>query len=227
MVTSLLGRGNGSRWETEVDPTVYVLSANVRRRHLTAEQKRQAIAAYITADPTASNRKVAKDLEVVSARTVDRVRSDQNAPESQNDHLPLERAKAALRTDPTLTQRQLKAAAKISTGTAVKARKELEAAGEIDPKERGSSQPPKPRAKPTTKAKAKGEIVAPGKLAVARLRKELIAFSEDQIGKLDEIDGASTDDIAEYVAAIDQVAAKLKAAANLLANVDNQEVQSK
>ncbi len=58
-----------------VDPTTYVLSANVHRRHLTSEQKRQALAAYLKADPTVSNRKVAKDLGV-SDKTAAKVRSD-------------------------------------------------------------------------------------------------------------------------------------------------------
>ena len=41
-----------------------MLSRNVHRRHLTSEQKRQAIAAYIKADPTTSDRTVAKELGV-------------------------------------------------------------------------------------------------------------------------------------------------------------------
>ena len=48
---------------------------NVHRRHLTSEQKRQAIAAYLKADPTVSNLKVAKDLGV-SDKTAAKVRDD-------------------------------------------------------------------------------------------------------------------------------------------------------
>jgi hypothetical protein len=41
-----------------------VLSANVHRRHLNSEQKRAALSAYLKADPTVSDRTVAKDLGV-------------------------------------------------------------------------------------------------------------------------------------------------------------------
>lgn len=66
---------NGA-WEPKrVDPTTYVLSANVHRRHLNSEQKRAALAAYLKADPTASDRKVAQELGV-SDKTAAKVRSD-------------------------------------------------------------------------------------------------------------------------------------------------------
>ena len=41
----------------------YVISANVRRRHLTAEQKRELIAKLLKADPTKSNRQIAKMVD--------------------------------------------------------------------------------------------------------------------------------------------------------------------
>jgi DNA-binding transcriptional MocR family regulator len=53
----------------DVDPTTFVLSKNVRRRHLTSEQKRDAIAAFLKAAPEVSNRTVAKELGV-SDKTV-------------------------------------------------------------------------------------------------------------------------------------------------------------
>jgi hypothetical protein len=45
------------------DPTAYVISANIHRRHLTAEQKRELIARLIKAQPEKSNRQVAKQVE--------------------------------------------------------------------------------------------------------------------------------------------------------------------
>ena len=221
-----LGRGTAtSEWKTEVDPTVYVLSANVRRRHLTSAQKRQAIADYITADPQASDREVARTLGV-STPAVGRVRSDPNVTKLQTDHLPIERAKAALRADPTLTQRPLKAIAKVGTNTAVKARKELEMAGEIQPLARKSTPRAMPKAKPNP-TPAAGSAAAPTTVMLRSLRKALIAFAEDQVGKLVDIRYASTEDVAEYVAAVNQVASKLTAAARRHVKDADKEVQSK
>src|SRR5262249_13714148 len=46
--------------ETGFDPVAYVISANIHRRHLTAEQKRELIAKLIKAQPEKSNRQIAK-----------------------------------------------------------------------------------------------------------------------------------------------------------------------
>jgi hypothetical protein len=46
--------------ENDADPYAYVLSANIHRRHLTAEQKRELIAKVLKAEPTKSNRQIAK-----------------------------------------------------------------------------------------------------------------------------------------------------------------------
>ena len=43
-----------------IDPYAYVLSVNVRRRHLTAEQKRDLIETLLKRDPSKSNRQIAK-----------------------------------------------------------------------------------------------------------------------------------------------------------------------
>ena len=62
-------------WETDVDPYSMVMSLNVHRRHLTAEQKRQAIADHIKLDPSASDRKIGRKVGV-SPTTVGTVRTE-------------------------------------------------------------------------------------------------------------------------------------------------------
>jgi hypothetical protein len=58
-----------------VDPVAYVISANLRRRHLTAEQRRELIAKLIKATPEKSDRQIAR--EAASNRTtVGQVRKD-------------------------------------------------------------------------------------------------------------------------------------------------------
>ncbi len=74
------------KWLPEVNPVTYVLSRNVHRRHLTSEQKRQAIAAFIKADPTTSDRTVAKELGVDN-KTAAKVRADLEARE-EIPHVP-------------------------------------------------------------------------------------------------------------------------------------------
>ena len=56
-----------------IDPYAYVISANVHRRHLTAEQKREIIAAVLKAQPSKSNRTIAKQTKV-DHKTVGAVR---------------------------------------------------------------------------------------------------------------------------------------------------------
>jgi hypothetical protein len=47
----------------EIDPYAFVLSANLHRRHLTAEQKREIIAKVLKAQPEKSNRQIAKQVK--------------------------------------------------------------------------------------------------------------------------------------------------------------------
>jgi DNA-binding Lrp family transcriptional regulator len=47
----------------DTDPYAYVISANIHRRHLTAEQKRELIAKLLRAMPEKSNRQIAKQVK--------------------------------------------------------------------------------------------------------------------------------------------------------------------
>ena len=58
---------NGKILPDSVDPYAYVVSANMHRRHLTAEQKRELVANLIKANPRKSDRQIA--AEVGSNRT--------------------------------------------------------------------------------------------------------------------------------------------------------------
>jgi hypothetical protein len=56
------------------DPYEYVISANIHRRHLTAEQKREIIAKVLKAQPEKSNRAIAKQVKA-DDKTVGAVRA--------------------------------------------------------------------------------------------------------------------------------------------------------
>jgi hypothetical protein len=61
-----------------VDPYAYAISANIQRRHLTAEQKRDLIAKVLKAKPEASNRTIAKQVKA-DDKTVGKVRKELEA----------------------------------------------------------------------------------------------------------------------------------------------------
>jgi hypothetical protein len=114
----------GKRWVEERDPVKYILSKNVHRRHLTAEQRRDAIATFVKADPRASSREVARALKV-DDKTVASVRAEpvSNAEIPQMEHLPIQRAKVAVRANPTASVGAVMRLAKVGRATVVRARK--------------------------------------------------------------------------------------------------------
>ena len=62
----------------EVDPVAFVISANIHRRHLTGEQKRDLIAKLIKATPEKSDRQIAETVKA-SPTTVGTVRAELEA----------------------------------------------------------------------------------------------------------------------------------------------------
>jgi ParB-like chromosome segregation protein Spo0J len=62
----------------EMNPEAFVIGANIHRRHLTAEQKRDLIAKLIKADPAKSDRQIAEAAKV-DHKTVGAVRKDGEA----------------------------------------------------------------------------------------------------------------------------------------------------
>jgi hypothetical protein len=67
------------------DPVAYVISANIHRRHLTAEQKRDLIAKLLKAEPEKSDRQIGK-MAKVSKNTAKSVR-DELEGRGQIDHV--------------------------------------------------------------------------------------------------------------------------------------------
>src|SRR5262249_54491476 len=61
--------------DRSVDPYAFVISANIHRRHLTAEQKREIVAGLLKANPERSNNATAKSAKV-DDKTVGTVRAE-------------------------------------------------------------------------------------------------------------------------------------------------------
>jgi hypothetical protein len=66
--------GGYAELDSDVDPYAFVISRNIHRRHLTAEQKREIIAKLLQADPSKSDRQIAETVKA-SPTTVGTVRS--------------------------------------------------------------------------------------------------------------------------------------------------------
>lgn len=112
-----------------VDDAAKLTGASTRNIQRAKRVAAEAIAAVGVATP---KKEIAKEIGV-SHHTVAGVReeSDRNGEIPQSDHLPLERAKQTLRDDPALSQRAAAKTAEVGQATINKARKELEAAGEM------------------------------------------------------------------------------------------------
>jgi hypothetical protein len=67
--------GSCSTHYPNFDPYAYVISKNIKRRHLTAEQKRDIIAKVLKAKPSTSNNQIAKQVKV-DDETVAKVRTE-------------------------------------------------------------------------------------------------------------------------------------------------------
>jgi hypothetical protein len=64
----------GAHYDPTFDPYAYAISVNIKRRHLTAEKRREVIAAMLKAKPEASNRQIAAQVKA-DDKTVAKVRS--------------------------------------------------------------------------------------------------------------------------------------------------------
>jgi hypothetical protein len=76
--------------DDEWEPYAYVISANIHRRHLTAEQKRELIAKLIKATPQKSDRQIAETVKA-SPTTVGTLRRELQSSTVQSGQLPTKR----------------------------------------------------------------------------------------------------------------------------------------
>ena len=74
---------NVDAWETGVDPWAFVISANIRRRHLTTKQKQELVEKLLREKPERSDRQTAA-LAKISDKTVGKIRAHLEA----NEEIP-------------------------------------------------------------------------------------------------------------------------------------------
>ena len=77
-VDGRLNRGLVDTFAGHVDPYAHVISANIHRRHLTTEQKRELIAKLIKAQPEKSDRQIGEMIKA-DHKTVGAVRAEKEA----------------------------------------------------------------------------------------------------------------------------------------------------
>lgn len=104
-------------WQTlphTLEPVAYIMSANVHRRHLTREQKREGIEKLLKLAPERSDRQIAKDVSA-SPTTVGAVRKQAEAVsklDSQPKRVGADGRKTAVRTKTKTTAAKFSEAAK-------------------------------------------------------------------------------------------------------------------
>src|SRR6516162_6688355 len=74
-IEAVIKQGKAILLHESVDPYAYVISANIHRRHLTAEQRRALIAKLLKATPEKSDRQIAQTVKA-SPTTVGSVRAE-------------------------------------------------------------------------------------------------------------------------------------------------------
>lgn len=173
MTTTLGGGKSTTEWVTDTDPYALHLSLNYHRRQLTpaeqrkmltSTQKRWEIKKLIITHPQWTGRDIAKKVGVDN-KTVEFVRSEmsgQNEEIPQNDHLPIERAKAIARAKPNASLSKIQKQAGVSRGTAVKARKKstYREAAKPDPKQSLDRKPVSKERKQREMDQAIDELIA-------------------------------------------------------------------
>lgn len=123
---SVLGGGGLSHsWETDCDPYEYHLALNIKRRHLTTEQKREEIMRAAERNPNKSLRAIAREVGVSHPTVAAILEGDApNGKSFQTAHRsPLERALEVVKNNPDLPLRKIQELADVGSSTAQQARK--------------------------------------------------------------------------------------------------------
>lgn len=112
------------KWEADCDPEAFHMSANVYRLHRTREQRRWETKKEILRNPQASNRSIAMRLgvaaETVAAARAEIVETSNLSKETithLTSHLPIERAKQAIRANPGASKYRIAKIANVDAHT--------------------------------------------------------------------------------------------------------------